>query len=72
MAKGIVGAAEPAAVPTGSQYGMFHLCNLGAHGGSFVGVAGAVKNFGKLVAVLDIHTRDIIFALRLGLRAIFF
>ena len=58
MAKGIVGAAEPAAVPTGSQYGMFHLCNLGAHGGSFVGVAGAVKNFGKLVAVLDIHTGD--------------
>ena len=58
MAVSIVGAAEPAAVPTGSQYGMFHLCNLGAHGGSFVGVAGAVKNFGKLVAVLDIHTGD--------------
>ena len=35
---------------------MLHRGGLLAHGGSFVGVAGAVKNFGKLVAVFDIHT----------------
>ena len=58
MAKGVVGAAEPAAVPAGSQHGLFHLCSLGAHGGGLVRVAGGVQNLGKGVAVFDIHTGD--------------
>ena len=55
MAVSIVGAAEPPSIPTGSQHGVFHLCNLGTHGGGLVRVTGGIQNFGKGVAVFDIH-----------------
>ena len=53
---GIVGAAEPLAVPTGGQRGVFHGGGFGAYLGSFLGATDLVQNFGKGVAVFDIHT----------------
>ena len=58
MAVGIVGAAEPFAVPPGGEGGMFHAGNFFTHSGGFIGMAGGFKNLGKLVAVFNIHTCD--------------
>ena len=58
LAKSIVGAAEPCAVPARGQGRLFHAVHGLAGRSGFIGKVQVVAQFGVLVAVLDEHARN--------------
>ena len=56
--KGIVGTAEPCAVPAGGQGGLFYCVNGGAGTGGLLGEVQVVTEFGVLAAIFHEHARN--------------